>query len=304
MHKPVLYREVLEYLNVGPGGVYIDCTVGGGGHSEGILELSSPDGRLLGIDADPDAVERVGRRLARFGERVVLVHGNFAKLKEVAEREGFVQVDGVLMDLGISSYHVEAGERGFSFQREGPLDMRFDPSQRLTAEALVNELSQEELAELIWRYGEERKARVIARAIVGSRPIRTTTELAELISKTVGRRGRIHPATRTFQALRIAVNDELGSLEKALPQAVDLLGPGGRLVVITFHSLEDRIVKRFLRDMSSGCDGDPRCGGVVKVPKLRLVRRKVVKPSEAEVRANPRSRSAKLRVAEKIQEEP
>jgi len=300
LHKPVLYHEVLEGLKVGPGGQYIDCTVGGGGHSEGILELSSPDGRLLGIDADPEAIERVARRLAVYAPRFILVKANFSELEEVARRAGFVRVDGVLMDLGFSSYHVEESERGFSFRKEGPLDMRYDPEQSITAKTLVNELTQEELAELIWRYGEERKARSIARAIVAARPILTTTELAEVVAKAIGRRGRIHPATKTFQALRIAVNDELGAIEKALPQAVDLLKPGGRLAVITFHSLEDRIVKRFMREMAVECDGDPFCGGEVKRPKLRLVRRKVIKPSEEEVRTNPRSRSAKLRLAERI----
>jgi 16S rRNA (cytosine1402-N4)-methyltransferase len=279
LHKPVLYHEVLEALNITPGGRYIDCTVGGGGHAEGILELSSPDGMLLGIDADPEAIARVAERLSRFGKRVTLVRANFSELRAVAAKTGFDPVDGILMDLGFSSYHVERGERGFSFQKEGPLDMRFNPDQDITADVLVNELPQEEIAEIIWKYGEERRSRRIAKAIVDARPIHTTTELAEVVARAVGRRGRIHPATKTFQALRIAVNDELGALEKALPQAVDLLKPGGRLAVITFHSLEDRIVKHFLREMASECDGDPRCGGLVKEPRLKLVRRKVIKPS-------------------------
>ncbi len=300
LHKPVLYHEVLEGLKVRPGGQYVDCTVGGGGHSEGILELSSPDGRLLGIDADPEAIERAARRLARYATRVTLVKANFSDLEKMARETGFVQVDGVLMDLGFSSYHVEESERGFSFRKEGPLDMRYDPEQRITAETLVNELTQEELANLIWKYGEERRARSIARAIVAARPIRTTTELAEVVAKAIGRRGRIHPATKTFQALRIAVNDELGAIEKVLPQAVELLKPGGRLAVITFHSLEDRIVKRFMREMATECDGDPLCGGKAKRPKLKLVRRKVIKPSIEEVKTNPRSRSAKLRIAERV----
>ncbi len=305
-HVPVLLQEVLHYLQPRPGGTYIDATVGGGGHAEAILQASAPDGRLLGLDADPAALGRSHRRLHRFEHRVVLVHANFDQLQLIAEREGFVPADGVLMDLGVSSDQLEAADRGFSFLKPGPLDMRMDPSLPLTAADLVNTLSEEELAQLIRTYGEEPRARRIARAIVQARPIHTTTELAEVIARAVPRRPgqRLHPATRTFQALRIVVNDELGALERALPQALDVLRPGGRLVVIAFHSLEDRIVKQFFRQEARDCICPPRqpvctCGHKARV---RILTRKPVVPSEAEIQANPRSRSAKLRAVEKVSE--
>jgi len=300
-HVPVLLKEVIEGLNVKPGGLYIDATVGGGGHSEAILESSAPDGRLLGLDADPDALTRARKRLARFGERCVLVHANFSDLAEVARREGFFPVDGILFDLGVSSFQVDDPRRGFSFQADGPLDMRFDPRRRLTAAHLVNTLKEDELAELISHYGEEPKARRIARAIVEARPLRSTLELAAIVERAVGRRGRIHPATRTFQALRIAVNDELGALQKALPQAVELLASGGRLAVIAFHSLEDRIVKEFFRREARDC----LCSPEVPVctchhrATLRIITKKPIRPSPGEVQVNPRSRSARLRIAER-----
>ncbi len=234
------------------------------------------------------------------------MHANFDQLQRIAEREGFVPADGVLMDLGVSSDQLEAADRGFSFLKPGPLDMRMDPSLPLTAADLVNTLSEEELAQLIRTYGEEPRARRIARAIVQARPIHTTTELAEVIARAVPRRPgqRLHPATRTFQALRIVVNDELGALERALPQALDVLRPGGRLVVIAFHSLEDRIVKQFFRQEARDCICPPRqpvctCGHKARV---RILTRKPVVPSEAELQANPRSRSAKLRAVEKVSE--
>ncbi len=303
MHIPVLYEEVLEYLAPHPGGRYIDATVGGGGHAEGILERSSPDGRLLGIDRDPAALKVAEERLARFGDRVVLIRGSFRHLGAAAEESTFTSVDGILFDLGYSSFQVEDPQRGFSFHAEGPLDMRFGPDTAVTAADLVNTLSEEELADLIFRYGEERQARRIARAIVRHRPIRTARELGELIERTVGRRGRrIHPATRTFQALRIAVNDELGALEEALPQAVGLLKPGGRLVVISFHSLEDRLVKRFFKQEATDCLCPPhvlvcQCGHRAS---LRILTKKPVTPSPEEVQRNPRARSAKLRAAERL----
>ncbi len=303
-HVPVMVREVLHYLRPRPGGTYIDATVGGGGHAEAILQASAPDGRLLGLDADPGAIERSHRRLHRFGHRVTLVHAHFDQLEDIATRTGFTPADGVLMDLGISSDQLEEGGRGFSFLRPGPLDMRMDPSLPRTAADLVNSLPEAELARIIRTYGEERYARRIARAIVQHRPLRTTTELADLIAQVVPRRPgqRLHPATRTFQALRIAVNDELAALERALPQAIRVLRPGGRLVVITFHSLEDRIVKHFFRREAQDCLCPPRqpvctCGHKAQI---RVLTRKPVVPSPEEVARNPRARSAKLRAAEKL----
>ncbi|HID87122.1 MAG TPA: 16S rRNA (cytosine(1402)-N(4))-methyltransferase RsmH [Anaerolineae bacterium] len=298
-HTPVLYQEVIAGLQPRPGGRYIDATVGGGGHARGLLEGSSPDGRLLGIDADPMAIALARQSLAEYGERVILVNGNFAHLKEIAASHGFCPVDGILLDLGLSSFQLERAERGFSFQLEGPLDMRYDPQQGRTAADLVNTLPEDQLADILWRYGEEPRARRIARAIVAHRPIRTTTELAEIVQRTVPRRRRIHPATRTFLALRIAVNEELDALARALPQAVELLAPGGRLAVISFHSLEDRIVKEFFRDQARGCICPPDVPVCVchHQPTLEVLTKKPIRPSEAEVRRNPRSRSARLRLA-------
>lgn len=286
-----------------PGGRFIDATVGAGGHAAGLLAATAPDGRLLGLDRDPAALVVARERLNAYGERVRLVQAGFADLAAIARTHQFVPVDGILFDLGLSSLQLADPNRGFSFQAEGPLDMRFDPTQDLTAADLVNELPMDDLAELLYQYGEERESRRIAHAIVQARPIRTTRQLAEVVARAVGgRRGHIHPATRTFQALRIAVNDELAQLQAALPQAVALLRPGGRLAVITFHSLEDRIVKEFMRRESRDCICEPGlpvcvCGHTAS---LRLIMRKPITPSVEEVQANPRSRSAKLRVAEKV----
>lgn len=301
-HIPVLYQEVLAGLRVEPGGRYIDGTVGGGGHARGILIASAPRGKLLGIDADPRAVALAGQKLAEFGKRVTLVQGNFVDLEEIALRHGFRPVDGILLDLGLSSLQLEAAERGFSFQLDGPLDMRFDPSQTTTAADLVNMLSEQELADILFRYGEEPQARRIARAIVAERPIHTTRELAALVSASVGRRGRIHPATQTFQALRIAVNEELECLAEVLPQALRLLRPGARLAVISFHSLEDRIVKRFFRDEARDCLCPPEAPICTcnHQATLGIVTKKPIRPSAEELAANPRSRSAKLRVAYRL----
>lgn len=301
-HCPVLYEAVLEGLDVHSGGRFVDATVGAGGHSQGILTASAPHGRLLGIDADPDAVALARRRLAPFGDRALLVQGSFAQLASIASRRGFTQVDGILLDLGLSSMQLAAPGRGFSFREDGPLDMRFDPSGTITASGLVNELKERELVDLLRQYGQERQARRIARAIVESRPLHSTVQLATLIDEVVGRRERIHPATRTFQALRIAVNNELSALSEALPQALDLLVAGGRLVVISFHSLEDRIVKRFLQHEARDCICPPDvptcvCGHSARV---RIITRHPVRPSEEEVASNPRSRSARLRVGAKI----
>jgi len=302
-HTPVLYQPVLTALKLSPDGCYIDGTVGAGGHAEGILEGSAPNGCLLGLDRDPQALETAARRLSRFGERVMLHQGSYADMAAQAAALGWPEVDGILLDLGLSSLQLGDPARGFSFRQDGPLDMRFDPSQGLTAHDLVNEWDQSALAGVIFRYGEEPKARAIARAIVAARPIRTTLELADVIEAAVGgRRGKIHPATRTFQALRIAVNQELEQLERGLSAAVGLLKPGGRLVVISFHSLEDRMVKTFFRRESQDCICPPdlpacRCAHVAT---LRLVTRKPIRPSDEEVRANPRARSARLRVAERL----
>ena len=305
-HVPVLYEEALDLLAPSPGGVYVDCTVGAGGHASGILARSGPDGRLLGIDTDRDALEVAAARLRSFGSRCVLLHDSFANLERGARQRELAPADGVLFDLGVSSLELDRPERGFSFRAEAPLDMRFDRTRGTTAADLVNELEERALADVLFRYGEDGRARAIARAIVAERRrgrIETTTQLAELVARAVGgRRGRVHPATRTFQALRIAVNGELERLAEALPQAAEVLRPGGRLVVISFHSLEDRIVKRFVADRARGCICPPEvpvcvCG---HQPELRVLTRKPVVPGEAEVRRNPRSRSARLRAAQKL----
>jgi 16S rRNA (cytosine1402-N4)-methyltransferase len=310
-HIPVLFQAVLDGLKVRPGGRYIDATVGGGGHALGILTAASPNGHLLGLDRDPAAVKVASGRLADCGERAVLVHSSFDHLAQVARARGFVPVDGILFDLGLSSLQLSDPQRGFAFMADGPLDMRFDPqSGEPTAADLVNELSIEELARLLARYGEEARPRRIAQAIVAARPLGTTAELASVIEeasrraapRSRERRKRIHPATRTFQALRIAVNDELAILEAALPQAVDILSPNGRLAIISFHSLEDRIVKRFLRRESRDCVCSPQAPVCTCEHKatLQQVTRKPIRPTDEEVDANPRARSAVLRVAERI----
>lgn len=301
-HQPVLYHEIIHFLRPISPGKYIDATVGAGGHAWGILESSSPEGRLLALDRDPQALELAAQRLSDFGGRVTLVHASFIQLKEVCRGHGWERVDGILFDLGVSSMQIDTPERGFSFQQEGPLDMRFDPQQSRDAASLVNSLPENELADLIWRYGEERNARRIARAICQARPLATTTELAEVVRRAVGQREKIHPATRTFQALRIAVNEELQAIEAALPQALELLAPGGRLAVISFHSLEDRLIKLFFRKESRDCICPPEqpvctCGHRAA---LREITRRPVTPNKEEIQQNPRARSARLRVAEKI----
>lgn len=304
-HVPVLWREALDLLNPKPGGAYVDCTLGGGGHSAGILDPSAPGGRLLGLDADPGALVEAERRLAPYAPRYTLAHANFGDLEKTARWNGFDEVDGVLFDLGVSSFELDRPERGFSFRAEAPLDMRLDPTRGETAADLVNSLSVDELAKLLYEYGEEPRARSIARAIGVARarsPILTTTALAAIVERAAGGGGRIHPATRTFQALRIAVNRELDALAAALPQALELLVPGGRLVVISFHSLEDRIVKRFFAERARGCICPPELPVCVcdHKPSVELLTRKAVTPSEEEIARNPRSRSAKLRGARKL----
>ncbi len=302
-HVPVLLEETMEALAVQPGGRYVDCTVGGGGHALAILERSSPGGQLLGIDADPEAIKDARKRLEAHRNSVLLVNDNFVNLQATCIKYDFFPVHGILFDLGLSSMQLNGNGRGFSFQHDAPLDMRFNPEQEVTAADIVNTSPEAELARLIRTYGEESYSRQIARLIVRERPITSTLHLARIVEKAVSRRtGRLHPATKTFQALRIAVNLELENLEIALKQAIELLGFGGRLVVISYHSLEDRIVKRFMQREARGCvcpPGTPVCVCGHK-PRLKLIRRHVITPSEDELRANPRSRSAKLRVARLI----
>ena len=287
-HQPVLIRQVLEGLAVRPGGSYLDCTVGEGGHAALILDASFPGGRLLGIDADPQALRAAEKRLAATSpDALLLAHGNFARVAEIAREHGFAPVDGVLFDLGLSSLQLEGEERGFTFQVDQPLDMRFDPGQDMTAASIVNSSSQETLADLIWQYGEEHRSRSIARAIVQRRPIYTTGELVQAVQEATGRfRGRIHPATRTFQALRITVNQEGENLQRGLEGAIEVLKPGGRLAVISYHSLEDRPVKEFIRQEATAT--------------LTPVHKKAIRPAREEMERNRRSRSARLRVAQRL----
>lgn len=305
-HEPVMLSEVLDALQVIPGGRYIDATLGEGGHAQAILHAASPGGQLIGIDADPEAVASAEKRLERFGSSVRIVNKNFVDMQAIAIRYGFAPVHGVLMDLGVSSLQLDREARGFSFRRPDPLDMRFSSNGELDANEIVNHYSERELADLIYRYGDERASRRIASAIVEHRPIKDALQLAEIISSVKPRgRSRVHSATKTFQALRIAVNDELNMLEAGLEQAVNVTGTGGRLIVISYHSLEDRIVKNFLRTAASDCICDsegrraPFCN-CDHVPSVELVINGAVRPTTSEVRANPRSRSAKLRVARRI----
>jgi 16S rRNA (cytosine1402-N4)-methyltransferase len=304
-HIPVLLSPVLDGLHVAaqPTGLFIDGTVGAGGHASAVL-TAAPKSKLLGFDRDPRSLALAQQRLAPFGDRVTLVHGNYNTMGAAAPATGFAEIDGILLDLGISSMHVDEAERGFAFKVDGPLDMRFDPSSGgQTAAELLNMMDAEELANIIYEYGEDRDSRRIARAIIAARPLTTTRQLADVIAKAHrGPREKIHPATRTFQALRIAVNDELRALEQALPQAVALLKSGGRLAIITFHSLEDRIVKQYFRDESTDCicpPHQPVCTCDHKA-SIALVNRKPIGPDDAEIAINSRSRSAKLRVAEKL----
>ena len=309
-HVPVLAEEVIEMLSPASGSLQIDATVGGGGHTERILEATTPDGRLLGLDADGAAIARVDARLRpRYGDRLVLRQANFRELKDVAPDAGFGAVDGMLFDLGLSSFQLVDTDRGFGIRAGGPLDMRFDTSRGVPAAELLATLDADELTAMFKQFGEEPNARRIARAIVNTRgtaPVATAEDLAALVERTVGRgapgRRRIHPATRVFQALRIAVNEELDALQDGLAAAVDLLRPGGRLVVLSYHSLEDRIVKRFLDAERRGCICPPElpvcvCG---RSPRLRLVTKPSLTPTDAEIAENPRARSARLRAAERM----
>ncbi len=305
VHEPVMLRESLAALAVRPGGRYVDCTVDGGGHATAILDAAYPGGSLLGIDEDEDVLSSTRERLSeRFGDSIALVRGNFRNVDIICRERGFEPVNGIIFDLGLSSHQLASSTRGFSFRIESPLDMRFGPDQETTASYWVNDASEQDLADLIWRFGEERESRRIARSIVASRPLETTTQLAKAVEQAVGRRpgSQSHPATKTFQALRIAVNQELASLVEALPRAHGLLGFGSRLVVISYHSLEDRIVKQFIARESRDCICPPQqpicnCGHKAT---LKPITRGVVTPSLDEVAANPRSRSAKLRAAERL----
>src|SRR3989441_5115629 len=307
-HRPVLLREAVEALACRPGGLWVDGTVGAGGHAEAILRATAPGGRLIAIDRDPGAVEAARRRLDAFGDRAILRHADYRRLPALLDEIGARTVSGILLDLGISSLQLDDPGRGFSFRADGPLDMRIDRLQPTTAADLVNALPEERLAAILKEHGEERAARRIARAVVRERaraPIATTRRLAEIVASAVPGRGpsRIHPATRTFQALRIAVNRELEGLDRLIEEAAARLDPGGRFAVISFHSLEDRIVKRTFRRLTRRCVC-PRdlpvcaCGrpGVV-----RLVTPRALRPSAGEARDNPRSRSARLRAAERLE---
>jgi 16S rRNA (cytosine1402-N4)-methyltransferase len=313
-HQPVLLREVVAHLAPQPGGRFIDGTLGAGGHAAALLDATAPDGRLLGFDRDPAALAFAAGRLAGYGDRLTPVAGSYGDMASVAPAHGFDAVDGILLDLGLSSRQLDDAGRGFSFLKEGPLDMRFNPGDGdnpgdgETAADLINNASAEELADIFRRYGEEQQSRRIARLIVVNRPLHTTTELAGLIAREVGgRHGRAgrHPATKVFQALRIAVNDELGEVERGLRAAVGLLRPGGRLAVISFHSLEDRLVKQFFRQAGRDCVCPPQqpictCGARAV---LKPVTRKAIQATPEEIAANPRSRSARLRVAARTEHE-
>jgi len=301
-HQPVLYKEIIHALRPRRGGRYVDGTLGAGGHARGILEASAPDGQLLGLDVDPQALALARKTLAPYEQRIHLVQASYLSLSAQLAQLGWDAVDGIVLDLGASSMQFDTPERGFSFMHDAPLDMRFGPSALNTAADLVNKLSERELADLIYQYGEERDSRKIARAIVRARPLHTTRELVTVIESVSPSRGdRVHPATRTFQALRIAVNEELASIEVVLPQTVASLRSGGRLAVISFHSLEDRIVKDFFREQSKDLVNPPyeQIYGEERKATLNEVTRKPITPSDEEIKNNPRARSAKLRIAEK-----
>ena len=302
-HQPVLYKEIIHALQTHDGGRYVDGTLGAGGHARGILEASAPDGQLLGLDVDPQALALARKTLAPYEQRTHLVQASYTSLSAQLEQLDWKAVDGIVLDLGVSSMQFDTPERGFSFMNDAPLDMRFGPSTLQSAADLVNEYSERELADLIYRYGEERDSRKIARAIVRARPLHTTRQLVAVIEAVSPRRGdRIHPATRTFQALRIAVNEELASVEAVLPQALAGLGSGGRLAVISFHSLEDRIVKDFFREQSKDLVNPPYEQIYTEERKatLKEVNRKPITPGEDEIKSNPRARSAKLRIVQKL----
>jgi len=302
-HRPVLYKEIIHALQPQAGGRYVDGTLGAGGHARGILEASAPDGQLLGLDVDPQALVIARETLAPYEHRIHLAQASYTTLSTQLKNLQWDSVDGIVLDLGASSMQFDTAERGFSFMHDAPLDMRFGPHATQTAADIVNKYSERELADLIYEYGEDRDSRKIARAIVSKRPLHTTRELVAAIEAVSPRRGdRVHPATKTFQALRIAVNEELSSIESVLPQAVAGLRSGGRLAVISFHSLEDRIVKEFFREQSKELVNPPyeQLYEVERKAIIKEVNRKPITPSEEETKDNPRARSAKLRIAEKM----
>ncbi len=303
-HQPVLVPEVLQQLRIGRGGVFVDGTVGEGGHAGAMLQASMPEGRVLGIDRDPRSLARASATLAGSGGRFMPAQGNYADMEVIAAERSIFAVDGVLLDLGLSSRQLEAPGYGFSFQVDEPLDMRFDPQSLLSADELVNTYSEQQLAAIISEYGEEPRARRIAQAMVRNRPIYSSGQLARIVASALGanKRRRTHPATKTFQALRIAVNNELQHLGQGLSAALRLLSAGGRLAVISYHSLEDRTVKQVLAREASSCICPPGlpvciCG---HEPSVKLVNRKIIRPSSEEIESNPRSRSARMRVAERL----
>lgn len=307
-HVSVLLKETVTMLSPQKGSLFVDCTMGGAGHSRYLLEQSAPKGRLIAIDQDGEACAEGKKRLAEFGGRVEIVQQNFSKLKDILAERNISGVDGIMMDLGVSSYQLDNKDRGFSYMQDAALDMRMNSQSGKTAADILNTYSEDELNNIFWLYGEEKWARRIAKFIVAERaqsPIETTGQLVAIIKKAVpagARQEDQHPAKRCFQALRIAVNDELGVLEKVLPDAVACLNPGGRLCVISFHSLEDRIVKNIFRELAKGCTCPPQlpvcvCG---KKPQIKIISKKPILPSEEEIEENPRARSAKLRVAEKV----
>jgi 16S rRNA (cytosine1402-N4)-methyltransferase len=301
-HTPVLYKEIIHALQPKNSGCYIDGTVGAGGHARGVLEACAPDGRLLGLDLDPQALALARENLAPYSRRVVLIQASYISLPEAMRDLGWDLVDGILLDLGVSSMQMDTPDRGFSFQYEAPLDMRFNPDSGVSAAEMINSLSESDITDLLFKYGEEPRAKRIAKMIVQARPIETTTQLAQIAKQVYPGYSRVHPATRTFQALRIAVNDELKSVEIVLPKAAEALRPGGRLAVISFHSLEDRIVKKFIRQESVDQTNQPY-EPVFEVERkaiLKEISRKPITPDDAAIKENPRARSAKLRVAEKI----
>lgn len=302
-HRPVLYQEIIDAIRPQDGKHYADLTLGAGGHAWGVLEASALGGQLLGLDVDPQALKHARERLAEFGNRAHIVQVSYVTLTEQIEKLGWDGVDGIVLDLGASSMQFDTAGRGFSFLQDGPLDMRFNPDAPLTAADIVNTWDEGSLADVIYKYGEERKSRSIAKAIMQARPLQSTKQLAEVVAGALKNppKSRLHPATLTFQALRIAVNGEMETIEQVLPQAVNALNPGGVFAVISFHSLEDRIVKNHFRDLSKEVrDESHPMAPVIREPLVKLINRKPIIPQEAEVLANPRARSAKLRMIEKL----